>query len=180
MRAGDRTLIDEIEQDALNGKVALADTLRKLITLGGRAGSSELRDWASLELTGYRGRDIELPEYRKPGAVIKIDGVAGYNMIRGQQISPRNLPDAVRSHIREEVPLGHPIAEIEAMVEAARAGGGYINLTLPQAQDVATLMNATSSKEYQTITAIYWTVGQQLVFVSAKTTNTTIAPWMKV
>ena len=56
-------LLDEIESDLLNSK-PLADVLRKVIVLGGRAGSGALRDWASLELNGYAGSDEQIPPYR--------------------------------------------------------------------------------------------------------------------
>jgi hypothetical protein len=75
MRPRERNLFDEIERDALNDDVALAATLRKVIALGGNVGSIQLREWASHELQGYRGAtDDEFPDYRKPPAVIMLDG----------------------------------------------------------------------------------------------------------
>ncbi|MGH2703434.1 MAG: hypothetical protein ACRDJ2_16895 [Actinomycetota bacterium] len=41
-----RSLLDQIEQDALNSDVNLADVLRKCIALGGHAGSEGVRAWA--------------------------------------------------------------------------------------------------------------------------------------
>jgi hypothetical protein len=54
----------------------------------GQAGSKELRDWAGLELRGYYQTHVELPEYRKPAATIRIDGATFNGMITGQMISP--------------------------------------------------------------------------------------------
>ena len=159
MRKHDHTLLDEIQRDVLSGPASIADTLRKLIALGGQAGSTELREWASRELRGYIGSGEDLPEYRKPGAVIKIDATTFNTRITGQQISPRSLPDFVQDAVAEEVPLAHPIGEIEAMVTRAQADGGSINLTLPGAQDIASIMNHEVDDPYQQITAIYWTVG---------------------
>ena len=57
-----------MERDVLSDR-PLAETLRKCIVLGGRAGSTELRDWASKELRGYYG-DSALPQYRQVPAII--------------------------------------------------------------------------------------------------------------
>lgn len=68
-----KTLLDEIEQDAVNDSVPVATALRKCVALGGRSGSEALRDWATRELEGYYG-DVELPRYRVIPAQIQIDG----------------------------------------------------------------------------------------------------------
>lgn len=96
-------LLDDIQQQALDPEIPLADTLRKLVALGGQAGSTELREWASRELRGYAGSGIDLPDYRKPGAVMMLNAMKGNYQITGQQISPRYLPEAVREFIDEEV-----------------------------------------------------------------------------
>jgi AbiTii len=61
MTKRDGALLAEVQRDAPDGNVPLADTLRKLIALGGQAGSVQLREWASRELRGYQGSDVELP-----------------------------------------------------------------------------------------------------------------------
>jgi hypothetical protein len=86
-------LLSEVQRDALDPKTPLADTLRKLVALGGIAGSTELRAWAGLELRGYLHSEVELPEYRKPSATLKVDAIKGNYQITGQQISPRFLPE---------------------------------------------------------------------------------------
>jgi len=142
----------------------LADTLRKCVVLGGQAGSVALRDWATHELRGYRG-EAELPAYRRPGAVIKVDAVtgnafAGGYRITGQQISPSALPDPIAEVVDEEVPLIVGVGEIEAMVGQARANGGFINMTLPDAPMIVRLMNQQIGIGSQQITAIYWVLGE--------------------
>ena len=153
-------LLDVIQRDALDGDVLrLAGTLRKLVALGGQAGSGELRDWASQELRGYEGSGSNLPAYRKPGAVLQINGFSGPHQITGQQISPRMLPDGVRGHLGEEVPLGQSIGEIEALLDRAREEDGYVKLTVPGSQDVAALMNHENKGPFQHISAVYWSLG---------------------
>jgi hypothetical protein len=160
MRLRERSLLDEIERDALNSDVPVTDTLRKVIALGGKVGSTELREWASRELRGYTGTGAELPSYRKPSAAIQVDAVNPRFHITGQQISPRILPDGIRERIDEAVPLGQGIGEIEAMLRRAKANGGAVKLALPRAQDVARIMDHEINEPDQNITAIYWSLSQ--------------------
>jgi hypothetical protein len=103
--------------------------------------------WAGLELRGYFGCDMPLPDYRRPSATIRIDGMGFNSIIRGQQISPRSLPDPVNKHIGEAVPLNGPIAEIESMIEIAKRNeGGEIKLALPDSQDVRDARRGGSSE----------------------------------
>jgi hypothetical protein len=161
MRKRSSRLIDEIERDALDASVPISAPLRKLVALGGQAGSAELREWASLELRGYVGSDVPLPDYRKPGATLRIDGATFNTMITGQLISPRELPDPVNKHVDDEVPLNGGVAEIEAMIaRAKREESGEIKLALPMGQDVVRLMNHEMHErgQIQRVTAIYWSV----------------------
>lgn len=50
-------LLDQIETEALDESASLAGALRKCVALGGRTGSEQLRDWATLELEGYKDLD---------------------------------------------------------------------------------------------------------------------------
>jgi hypothetical protein len=163
MRLRERSLIDEIEQDALDSDVPIANTLRKVIALGGEVGSKELREWASRELRGYARSDVKPPEYRKPGAVIQLDGFNMPYQITGQQISPHNLPQGIREHIDEECPLTHGIGEIEALLERAKADGGSVKMTLPDAQIIARLMEHEAGQPHQRIHAMYWLLGQSAI-----------------
>ncbi len=162
MRKRTNRLIDEIERDALDSSVPISSALRKLVALGGQAGSKELRDWAGLELRGYYKTDVPLPEYRKAPATIRIDGVTFNSMITGQLISPSALPDPVNEHIDESVPLTGGVAEIEAMIESAKKRDGEIKLALPMGQDVVRLMNYEKQQrgESDQVTAVYWSVSR--------------------
>jgi hypothetical protein len=155
------TLIDEIEREALDASIPVSSPLRKLVALGGQAGSRDLREWAGLELRGYYGTDVELPEYRKPGATLRIDGATFNALITGQLISPSALPDPVNKHIDEQVPLNGGVAEIEAMIANAKGQESReIKLTLPMAQDVVRLMNHEIQQrgDVDRVTAIYWSL----------------------
>lgn len=160
MRSRHLSLLDEIERDALAEDVPLASILRKVVALGAKVGSAGLRDWASRELRGYVGTDLELPDYRKPSAVIKADLVNAAYKITGRQVGTDFFPEGIREHIEEAVPLGQGIGEIEAMLARARAGGGSIRMAFPGSADVARLIDAEVGDPYQQVTAIYWTLGE--------------------
>ena len=57
-----KSLLDQIESEALNGEVV--EALRLCKTLGGKSSSTEVREWPSLELRGY-GPEDDLPSYRR-------------------------------------------------------------------------------------------------------------------
>ena len=163
MRKRATRLIDEIEREALDPGAPISSALRKLVALGGQAGSRELREWASLELRGYHDIDVPLPDYRKPGATIRIDGMTFNSIVTGQLVSPSALPDPVNKHIDEEVPLNGGVREIEEMIATAKThDGGEVKLTLPRGQDVVRLMNFEMQQrgENSQVTAIYWSVSR--------------------
>ena len=99
----------QIERDLLDEK-PLDTLLRKLILLGGSAGSPELRNWASVELRGY-GRDAELPLYRTVSAPLQIDGTVPGGIVRHETIGAMDIPDFARDEINEQVPLRMGVSE---------------------------------------------------------------------
>lgn len=174
MRARDRNLMSEIERDVLDGNTSLADALRKCVVLGGKAGSAELREWASRELRGYQSAE-ETPLYRKPAAVLKVDAISGNTHITGQQFSPNQLPDFVAEHVGEEVLLGTGIGEIEGLLAQARANGGSVRLSIPQSADVALYMDRKIGDPFQKILAIYWVLSESAIRGVLDHVRTTLA-----
>lgn len=147
------SLLEQIEQGALDSTVPLADVLRKCVALGGRAGSTELRDWARQELDGYEQRE-DLPEYRVVPAIIALDGVTINSIVSQQQISPSALPDFAHEVIGERAPIYWGIGQVEAMIKDA--SGGTVKITLPHASDLVRYMNSEDTQFGQSITALYW------------------------
>jgi hypothetical protein len=170
----DANLLAEVQRDALDPKVALADTLRKVVTLGGAVGSDELREWASLELRGYVGSSVELPNYRKIPAPIEIDGFAGAMQATGHRISRRSLPDFARDDVDEEVPLTNSVGELAAMVQQAESQGGHLKLSLPMGQDLVAVMNSKGDGPLAVITSLYWSVSGAAVAGALDRIRTTL------
>ena len=70
-RAG---LLSQIEQDVLDDGKPIGSALRRCMLLGSRTGSSQLREWATLELKGYPV-PAEVPDYRVIAAGLHLDAV---------------------------------------------------------------------------------------------------------
>ncbi len=156
----DSALLDQIEDDVLGGH-ALADALRKCVVLGGRAGSRDLRRWASCELKGYSATE-EAPPYRTVGASILCDvskPFGGY--IKAAPLGATALPDFVRdAGIGEEYHFLQGVGAIEALIERARSEGGHLKLALPMSAEICREMDRKVGDDYQSFTRIYWHVDQ--------------------
>lgn len=152
MARPDKSLISQIESDALDEGVSVATALRKCIVLGGKSGSEQLRDWATRELQGYHGRD-DLPAYRIIAAPLMVDGIAGNYQVKGQQFPPSGLPEFAREHLSEKVELRDGVGSIEALSQQVD-----IKLQPAMASDIARVMNAESDNPYQQIISLYWSV----------------------
>ncbi|KJL17556.1 hypothetical protein RL72_03805 [Microbacterium azadirachtae] len=148
------TLMNQIERDLLAEK-PLDMLLRKLILLGGNAGSPELRDWASMELRGYE-KSAELPSYRRVAAPLQIDGAVPGGIIRHQTIGSMDIPDFARDDINEVVPLRVGVREIHSMVDQHQKDH-LVKLQPPGAADLVTYMNGTQQMNGR-ITDLYWSV----------------------
>lgn len=149
-----KDLMGQIERDLLAEK-PLDNLLRKLILLGGNAGSAELRDWASAELRGYRNEDV-LPSYRKVNAPLQIDGTVPNGVVRHQTISTMDLPDFVDGELDELVPLRMGVREIQSMVDL-HSTDRIVKLQPPGAALVVRYMNGPGNSNSH-ITALYWSV----------------------
>jgi len=152
----------QIEAEALDESSPVAGALRKCVALGGKAGSSELRDWATSELRGYENEEA-LPPYRVVAAPLRIDGATPGGLITGQPIAPSVLPDFVQENVKEEFKFMTGVGELEAVAGSAEAAGDPVKLQLPMGGDVARLMNVERQDPSQTILAVYWAISPATV-----------------
>lgn len=173
MKNREHSLLQQIEDEALSDSGNVASALRKCVALGGRASSSELRDWASKELHGYRPAD-DLPNYRVVPAVIKINATTIRARITGQRISPDQLPDVVQEHVDEKVELRDPLGQLEDLIARYRSSGDTIYLSLPGGADVARMMNYEIGDSYQQIIDVYWSVDPSAVTALVDQVRTTL------
>ena len=153
-KAMPRSPLDEIESEALDGNVVKA--LRLCIKLGGNANSANLREWASLELHGYK-KDADLPDYRIVSAPICIDGATPGWMFTAQPISVFDLPDFAREDISEEVELRYSISALVEMVRSADHDGNAIKLSPSGAALLVKSMNM-SGHTNGSVHRLYWQI----------------------
>lgn len=60
-----KSLVIELQSDAVNPDVPIAELLRKGLIVASKLNVSDISDWISAELNGYAGRSEALPGYRK-------------------------------------------------------------------------------------------------------------------
>lgn len=149
-------LLDEVERDVLDHTVPLAACLRKIIILGGKAGSEEMRAWASQELKGYDGID-DLPAYRKVRAPLQVDGINPRMHYQGHNISPSAIPDFAQESVNETLYLIQPIGELEEMWRRGQASDEPVKLSPAGGMDLVRYMNSQNSP-YEQLLALYWSV----------------------
>jgi hypothetical protein len=157
MARRDKTLVAQIERDALDDSVPLSSALRKCLVLGGKSGSEKLRDWATRELQGYHGED-DLPSYRLVAAPLRVDGIVGRVKVSRQAFPPASLPDFAREHIQDEVELRDGTGTIEGFLDLAE-----IKLSPPRASDLVLYMNHESGIPDQHIESLYWQVSHAAI-----------------
>lgn len=154
-----KPLLARVEAEALGGDVVKA--LRLCIMLGGRSESVELREWASRELRGY-GPDDELPDYRRVGAPLCVDGFTHGAMFTGRTISALQLPEVAQEHLSEQLELPYPIPELRDMARAAQRKGEPVRLSPPLAADLVVLMNG-SGNYTASFERLYWQVASTTI-----------------
>jgi hypothetical protein len=153
-RRSDR-LLSEIDSGALDHQTSIGDLLRKVVAPGGRAGSTELRDWATRELRGY-GSDDELPEYRKLTAPLQYDMINTSWHITGRSLSTWEVPEFAREKINNDLHLRVGIGEIENLARKASSDGD-VKLQPPGAPDLVAYMNRQKNLNGH-LELIYWSV----------------------
>jgi hypothetical protein len=127
-------LLQEIETGALDQETPIGDLLRKVIALGGQAGSAD-------SVIGQRescvamGRTMSYRPYRIFSAPLQIDWRNMRGWVRGETISPLELPDFARDVITDEIKLGYGIAQIEELARRCEPGE-TVKLAPPGSQDL--------------------------------------------
>lgn len=154
MGARPKDLMAEIRRDLLAEK-PVESVLRKLVLLGGDAGSVELSAWASAELRGYAKSD-DIPEYRIITAPLQIDGSVPGATIRHQTISSSELPDFAQDEVNEALHLRMGVRELQSMT-SQHASDGIVKLQPAGAADLVRYMNATQQMNGR-IASLYWSV----------------------
>jgi len=115
------TLLEDIQNSAVDSKSDLAALLRKCKLLAARLGSQPLEDWLLWESNGYPD-DVEVPPYRIWSLEIKghFAGAMGAGL-RDAPIPLACVPEKARAHY-ERYECQQSIASIEAILASADSG----------------------------------------------------------
>lgn len=149
------SMLSHLENGLVSGQ-PVADLLRNLIVLGGRADSSELVTWASKELRGYGAEDA-LPDYRTLNAVIQVDYFIGNAQVTGQTVGPEWFPEEIRQDMTSYIHLRQGIGEIQSMVDGAGPENPGKSFLQPGSTALSKLIYLRSGKKTR-VTQIYWTL----------------------
>ena len=140
-------LLDRIESEAMDGDVVKA--LQLCVKLGGHSGSSDLRDWASLELNGYE-LDSDVPDYRRINAPLCYDGSTLSERARGVELPISALPESAQEVASENPPLRMSISEIRDRAQSTET----VKLSPEWGPELAAYMNQNGYSNG--IYSIYW------------------------
>lgn len=144
-------LLADLERELLSN-APIADVLRKVLLLGGRVGSAEIRAWATRELRGYSD-ETDLPEYRQVFSRIYIDAFVGMHQISGQPISLSGLPEDLRPE--QAVPLRQGIGEIAEMASSHDVS----RFSVAGGLEISQYLNLREGNPNQRIIDMYYLLG---------------------
>lgn len=119
--------------DALDSSVKLENVLFKVKALAYLIKDEHLKQWVNLEINGYAGSDVKVPEYRKVGVIPRVHLVHenfGYNNAQqpNQPMIMEYLDEGMRSALTSKY-INNGIAEIEDMT--LKEGDGSTDIPHP-------------------------------------------------
>jgi AbiTii len=103
------SLIEELQRDALDSKVSVNQLLQKCRVVAVKLDVKQPADWVRLELNGYGGKDMPVPEYR-----ILYGRPRVRNPFHGYQ--PLIFDDLETQKLVSQVPFANSVGEIEHML----------------------------------------------------------------
>ncbi len=145
-------LMGRLDEAVLDPRASLADVLRICMMLGIRICATSLRQWATAELEGYRSLDV--PEYRRIRAPIMQAIVDPWGRPSTHILNPLTLPEPIREHVSEIVPLNQGVDMLEALAAEHEAQQQRLQLSPPAFDAYKTVWNRRSERLYS-IVAVY-------------------------
>jgi len=123
------TLLEQIQNEAVDGNSDLATALRKCLVLAARLKNQEFTDWVNHELNGYS--EDAIPEYRI------LFGHCHGNFLGGGGAALSNVPlleGDIDSEVRDRlvtVRLRAGVTALQLMLDHAREQGGIYKVSWP-------------------------------------------------
>src|SRR4051812_11892820 len=114
-------LIKELRNDAIDGKISLANTLRKAKVLASLLKHGDLKNWLDNELNGYRQDDPNVPDYRISyaesfGNFSKVGFVGGISELKNYHIPKFAVPEHLKEYV-EKLLITQGVRSLESLVE---------------------------------------------------------------
>lgn len=104
--------MSKILNDIATNSISLTECLQRLLIIANKTNNTDLSEWCSTELTGYKSKNV-LPEYRKfKSRNIIYSGINGRFQINGQPLLPGYLSEKTITAV-EDVFLYESISEVE-------------------------------------------------------------------
>jgi hypothetical protein len=151
-----RNILNDLRNEVTDESAPLAGLLRKCLFLGIETKSSDLRDWAKLELNGYEGI-TEIPSYRIfPTPPITASYMSFAGRVSGQKWSRHDLGKA-GEHIKPTFSFVNSIEEIEELSK-----GGQASFIPPELMQARALFNA-DEENIHTIIDLHYTLAGSLM-----------------
>lgn len=124
-----KSIVIELQQDALNRDVPITDLLRKAFVVARKLKITEFEEWISKELEGYSD-NADIPEYREVTGEVKA-----WNPYHGWQ--PIYWEEAKIAAAVSKRNCGQRIAEIESLLETRTEKGGSFQMPFsPENQEL--------------------------------------------
>ena len=125
-------IVLELQKDALNSHVNVADLTRKALAVSKKLGQKQIEEWLYKELNGYGDSNEEIPSYREVQGEIKYQ-----NPFHGWQ--PVIFSDPRMNEQLSKRKVGSSIGELNSLINRDTSG----ELGIPFPQKIAhALMNA--------------------------------------
>jgi hypothetical protein len=117
------TLLQQLQEDAVNPQVDITTLLRRARILAARLKNTEFEKWIKDELDGYK--DGGLPDYRVLKVQSQADLIIGYTHFSAANVMASLMPKEYR-HWADTLPLANSISELASWVGApARRRSSY-------------------------------------------------------
>ncbi len=134
-------LVLQLQEDALDPNVGIADLLRKAKVVAAKLDLTEFREWVESELNGYTG-NTDVPDYRKVHARVKA-----LNPYQGW--IPIIIEDREMERIVSSCSIGQAIGTLEDVTHRSKGGAGYLAFPLPGAAQQALARMTGFNMEFQ-------------------------------
>jgi hypothetical protein len=122
------TLLQQIQESAIDGSSDLETLLRKCRVLAARLQNDEFKNWVQSELDGYRG-DIDLPDYRH----FRCQAFGHFSGAFGRQLKNAQIPDScIPEELRDMLTTVDMRESVSALVDLIKdCEGAYLQSNWP-------------------------------------------------